>query len=246
MSLAKCCLFRCQVDYLSHIVSEEGAITIPSKFRRYRSGRHQHRPRSSPSSLVWLHVIAILQKMLLLWLNFFMLSPRNTLVSSSTMPGSVQQTQASCFPLSQCWFTHWAEARWFWTLMQVTLKLVPYCRRFSNAQRELLAVVEFASHFRQYLLGCAFIVCLDHSSLRWLTRMKETEGHLARRLERFGEYNFEIIYRRGWLHSNADSLSRKTSPRSCPCRLPSPPPCPESIGLQLMRCQQHYVVGQPT
>lgn len=163
-----------------------------------------------------------------------------------TMPGSVQQTQACCLLLCQCWFTHWTNARWFWTLMQVTLALVPYCRRFSNAQLELLAVVEFTSHFWQYLLGRAFIVCSDHSSLRWLTRMNETEGHLARRLERFGAYNFEIIYRPGWLHSNADSLSRKTSPRSCPCRLPSPPPCPESIGLQLMRCQQHSVVGQAT
>lgn len=48
---------------------------------------------------------------------------------------------------------------------------------------ELLAVAEFTSHFRQYLLGRAFIVCADHSSIRWLTRMKEPKGQLARWLE---------------------------------------------------------------
>ncbi|KAJ8008876.1 hypothetical protein DPEC_G00082990 [Dallia pectoralis] len=49
-------------------------------------------------------------------------------------------------------------------------------QNYCTTRRELLAAVEFTSHFRQYLLGRSFIIRTDHSSLRWLTRMREPEG----------------------------------------------------------------------
>lgn len=52
-------------------------------------------------------------------------------------------------------------------------------QNYCTTRRELLAVVEFTSHFQKYLLGCPFTV--------WLTGMKEPEGELARWLERLGE-----------------------------------------------------------
>ncbi|KAM9328400.1 uncharacterized protein lrguk [Pholidichthys leucotaenia] len=97
---------------------------------------------------------------------------------------------------------------------------------YCATQCELLAVVEYTSHFRQYLLGRPFIACTEHSSLHWLTKMKEPEGQLARSFERLGEYNFEIIHRPGRLHSNVDSLSRRPCChcQSYPCKLPDPSP----------------------
>lgn len=92
-------------------------------------------------------------------------------------------------------------------------------QNYCTTRRELLAIVDFTAHFRQYLLGRRFKVRTDHSSLRWLTRMKEPEGQLARWLEKLAEYDFEIIHRPGRLHSNADSLSRRPCRQSCPCRL---------------------------
>lgn len=53
-------------------------------------------------------------------------------------------------------------------------------QNYCTTRRELLAVVEFVTHFRQYLLGRIFTVCTDHNSLRWITKMKEPEGQLAR------------------------------------------------------------------
>ena len=81
-------------------------------------------------------------------------------------------------------------------------------RRYCVTRRELLAVVTFIHHFRQYLLGRRFSLRTDHGSLTWLSNFKEPEGQLARWLERLQEYDFSITHRPGKKHQNADSLSR--------------------------------------
>ncbi|KAL5493802.1 hypothetical protein EMCRGX_G015031 [Ephydatia muelleri] len=81
-------------------------------------------------------------------------------------------------------------------------------QRYCVTQRELLAIVEFVQHFRQYLLGRQFRLRTDHGSLVWVRNFKEPEGQLARWLERLEEYDFTVIHRRGSQHSNADALSR--------------------------------------
>ena len=81
-------------------------------------------------------------------------------------------------------------------------------RRYSATRKELLAVVTFINHFRPYLLGRQFRLRTDHSSLIWLRTFKEPKGQLARWLEQLEEFNFQIVHRKGNLHSNADALSR--------------------------------------
>uniref|UniRef100_A0A1X7VQ17 Reverse transcriptase RNase H-like domain-containing protein n=1 Tax=Amphimedon queenslandica TaxID=400682 RepID=A0A1X7VQ17_AMPQE len=81
-------------------------------------------------------------------------------------------------------------------------------RNYSVTRRELLAVVTFTGHFRQYLLGHQFLLRTDHHSLTWLTNFKNPEGQLARWLEKLAEYSFKIEHRSGHKHNNADSLSR--------------------------------------
>eukprot|EP00731_Ephydatia_muelleri_P015802 Em0009g226a len=80
-------------------------------------------------------------------------------------------------------------------------------QRYCVTRRELLAIVEFVQHFRQYLLGRQFTLRTDHGSLVWVRHFKEPEGQLARWLERLEEYDFTVIHRRGSQHSNADALS---------------------------------------
>lgn len=65
--------------------------------------------------------------------------------------------------------------------------------------------------FHHYLFEKKFLIRTDHVSLRWLLSFKELEGQLARWLERLEQYDFEILYRKGNFHLNADGLSR------CPC-----------------------------
>ena len=87
-------------------------------------------------------------------------------------------------------------------------------RRYCVTRKELLAVVVFLHHFRQYLLGKTFILRTDHNSLVWLRNFKEPEGQLARWLERLEEFQFEVVHRRGKTHCNADALSRLSSHQS--------------------------------
>ena len=85
-------------------------------------------------------------------------------------------------------------------------------RNYSVTRIELLAMVTFIFHFRQYLLGRTFTLCTDHSSLRWLRNFKQREGQLARWLEKLEEFSFTVQHRPGRKHNNADSLSRLNAP----------------------------------
>ena len=49
-------------------------------------------------------------------------------------------------------------------------------RRYCVTRRELLAVVYFVQHFKNFLLGRPFKIRTDHASLRWLRSFREPEG----------------------------------------------------------------------
>lgn len=81
-------------------------------------------------------------------------------------------------------------------------------RKYCVTRKELLGLVDSIKYFKQYLLGQKFLLRTDHSSLKWLTSFKDPEGQVARWLERLSEFNFDIEYRPGKKHGNADGLSR--------------------------------------
>jgi hypothetical protein len=70
-------------------------------------------------------------------------------------------------------------------------------RNYSVTRKELLAMVTFTFHFRQYLLGRTFTLRTDHSSLTWLKNFRHPEGQLARWLEKLQEFTFTIQHRAG-------------------------------------------------
>ena len=82
-------------------------------------------------------------------------------------------------------------------------------RNYCVTRRELLAVVMAVKHFHHYLWGRHFVVRSDHGSLRWLMNFKNPEGQLWRWLQTLSEYDYEIQYRPGAQHRNADGLSRR-------------------------------------
>ena len=81
-------------------------------------------------------------------------------------------------------------------------------RRYCVTRRELLAVVHFVKTYRHYLVGKKFTLRTDHASLRWLRSFKEPEGQVARWLETLGMYHYDLVHRPGKKHINADALSR--------------------------------------
>lgn len=88
-------------------------------------------------------------------------------------------------------------------------------QQYCTTKRELLAVVTFMKHFKHYLLGRNFIIRTDHAPLVWLRNFKEPEGLIARWISIIENYDYELKYRPGRQHRNADGLSRRPK-RRCP------------------------------
>jgi len=91
-------------------------------------------------------------------------------------------------------------------------------RNYCVTKKEMLAVVTFVQHFKQYLMGRKFVIRTDHSALRWVMSFKEPENQMARWLEILSQYDFSIIHRKGRKHENADFMSRLAcDPVECEC-----------------------------
>ena len=100
-------------------------------------------------------------------------------------------------------------------------------RRYSFTRREMLSVFNFMKRFRHYLLGSKFLVRTDYSALKSLMKTKDPEGQTARWLETLASVYFEIQYRPGKRHTNADALStipirKEKSKQSVKLCLPKP------------------------
>ena len=80
-------------------------------------------------------------------------------------------------------------------------------QNYSVIQKECLAIVYATKQFCHYLLGRQFQLHTDHAPLQWLSAQR-MEGLLCRWALALQEYSFTIVYRKGALNANADSLSR--------------------------------------
>ncbi|GFU91119.1 retrovirus-related Pol polyprotein from transposon 412 [Trichonephila clavipes] len=88
-------------------------------------------------------------------------------------------------------------------------------RNYCVTRKELLAIVKAIEHFHHYLYGQKFLLRTDHASLTWLMNFRNTEGQVARWIQRLNEYYFDISHRKGSSHGNADALSRRPCPENC-------------------------------
>lgn len=93
---------------------------------------------------------------------------------------------------------------------------VAYCSRtlneselnYSTIEKELLAIVYATKYFRPYIFGRKFKIFCDHKPLQWLFSLKEPNSKLIRWRLKLEEYDFDIVYKKGSLNTNADALSR--------------------------------------
>lgn len=86
--------------------------------------------------------------------------------------------------------------------------LTPQESRYSATELECLALLFGIEKFRPYIEGTKFSVITDHSSLKWLYKLQNPSGRLARWALRLQGYDFEIIHRKGKSHLVPDALSR--------------------------------------
>ena len=85
--------------------------------------------------------------------------------------------------------------------------LLPCEVKYAVVEKECLAIVWALDHFNVYLCGQDFTVMTDHKPLAWLQKMKDSNAHLLRWSLQIQSYRFELKYRRGSQHTNADGLS---------------------------------------
>lgn len=79
---------------------------------------------------------------------------------------------------------------------------------YSTIERELLAIIWAAEHFRPYLYGRKFTILTDHRPLTWLFNCRNPNSRLIRWRLRLEEFTYEIRYKPGRVNSNVDALSR--------------------------------------
>ena len=95
--------------------------------------------------------------------------------------------------------------------------LAPAERKYSQLEKEGLAIVFGVKRFHSYLFGRRFTITSDHKPLRYLFKENSATPPLASaRIQRWaltlGGYDYTIEYKPGESHSNADFLSRLPLP----------------------------------
>lgn len=88
-------------------------------------------------------------------------------------------------------------------------------RKYSTVEKECLAVLFAVEKWRPYIEGTKFTVVTDHHSLKWLHKIKDPIGRIARWSVRLQQYDFEVIHRPGKNHIVPDTLSRSVTKVDC-------------------------------
>lgn len=245
---SKCVLFKQEVTFLGHIVSKVGVKCDPSKIEAVKSWPT---PENKSEVKSFLGLIGYYRR----FVPDFSLKayPLNLLTRAKSKFKWDERCEDSFNILKQCLVnapilafptendtfvldTDASNEGMGAVLSQIQdgeEKVIAYASKtFNKAQqnycttkRELLAVVNFVRLFRHYLIGRKFVLRTDHAPLLWLKNFKDPEGMYARWITILENYDFELKYRAGSKHKNADALSRvpdrKCKRLDCPQCVPN-------------------------
>ena len=87
--------------------------------------------------------------------------------------------------------------------------LTTHEKGYCVTRKELLALQEFMLHFKQYLYGKRFTARTDHKALVYMkSTSKPITPQFQTWLANMADFDFDLKYRKGDEHGNADGLSR--------------------------------------
>ncbi|KAL6471884.1 hypothetical protein MHYP_G00205340 [Metynnis hypsauchen] len=232
---SKCQLFAKEVQYLGHIISQEGIMTDPAKVAAVKEWKV---PQSQTEVRSFLGLASYYRRFVQ---DFATIArPLHKLTEKGAKMIWSAQCQNAFDELKKCLITtpilafpdpekpflldtDASDVGIGGVLSQIVdgkERVTAYAsralskteRNYATTKRELLAVVMFMKQFRHYLLGRRFTLRTDHSSLRRLHSFDQPEGQIARWLEQLASFYYDIVHRPGKSHGNADALSRVFMP----------------------------------
>ena len=95
-----------------------------------------------------------------------------------------------------------------YVIVYASRTLQPAEINYSPTEIECLAAVWGMEYFRSYVYMRPFQLITDHSALRWLLNQPNPNKRVNRWIQRISDYPYEIVHRKGKVHSNVDALSR--------------------------------------
>ena len=116
---------------------------------------------------------------------------------------------------------------------------------YSATKGELSALLYFMKTWRYYLQYRPFVVRTDHLPLKYMKTMEPMDGCVSRWLDTLAKFHFEIEYRAGKDHANADGMSRAPHIRDQPFSIEelgtdSPEYDDDNFGLNAVLPMDHY------
>ena len=219
---SKCHLLWKEMQYLGHIISENGVATDPEKTKRVSEWPT---PTGAKDLQKFLGLASYYRKFIK---NFAQIAaPLNRLTEQNrkycwtpefedafnAVKHRLTSSPILAFPRFDIKFTVDCDASGEglgavlsqtcdgreYAIFYASRTLTKAERQYCATQRELLALLWGCRQFRPYLYGRHFTVRTDHNALRWLKIFifKEPEGQIARWLQIPSEYDFQVEHRPG-------------------------------------------------